>query len=768
MGRVEFFGVRHHSPACARFLLETIERLAPDAVLIEGPSEFNDQLDQLDLPHQLPVMIYSWAPLDAAADPTTPAGAARRAAYYPLCDYSPEWVAFRAARQRGVRTEFIDLPWLAFADTARAENRFAEPEPEPDTTPDGEPDAEWREALRAMTEAFGVDRVDLLVDELVEIDPTLDLATFRERMGMVGSLLRRARPDDETVAREAFMAARIRAVACEVDGPVLVVCGAAHVDGLAPLVAAETAEGPSVWQPPADDDRYGIALTPTSYAALDALDGYDAGQPNPGFYDQLHHDRLAGRHDTAERMLLAIAADLRRRRVFVSPADLIAALATARGLASLRGHGHPWRTDLLDGITSALVKDDSGERHPLLAAALTVMRGSKVGELAPGARRPPLVVELTNDLTALGLVPSPTERVESADLTDATGLRRSRLLHSLCALRIPGAKLIRSADHDGIEQWALKWTPTYEGALVMAARHGGNREAAVGAVLLTRAAECRDDPVAAASLVLTAALCGITRLGDQLHRQASATLASTGDLPALGRALDQLIRLYRYDPLLRTSGRTDIGALVATGFDRAVRLVERLGPMPDGPGSDDAVTSFRSAADVLERCAEELRLDAVGWDNALAGVVVDDTQSGAVRGAALGARWLAGSTPDPELAAQARLMADPTDLGEFVAGLLTVAREAALRRPSLVLELDAIIATLPESEYLLALPGLRRAFSGYAPRERAQVARIVLGEQAQHALQEFSEGTDTALTLAAFEAEVAATITRFLGEGALS
>ena len=60
-GRVVYFPVRHHSPACARRVREVIELMKPAAVLIEGPSDFNDRIAELFLPHRLPIAIYSYA-----------------------------------------------------------------------------------------------------------------------------------------------------------------------------------------------------------------------------------------------------------------------------------------------------------------------------------------------------------------------------------------------------------------------------------------------------------------------------------------------------------------------------------------------------------------------------------------------------------------------------------------------------------------------------------------------------------------------------------
>src|SRR6478736_10454208 len=73
--RVVLFPVRHHSPACARALSALIRRLRPAAVLVEGPSDFNDRLPELALPHRLPIAIYTWV-----QEPDQPL----RGAFYPF------------------------------------------------------------------------------------------------------------------------------------------------------------------------------------------------------------------------------------------------------------------------------------------------------------------------------------------------------------------------------------------------------------------------------------------------------------------------------------------------------------------------------------------------------------------------------------------------------------------------------------------------------------------------------------------------------------
>ena len=103
--------VRHHSPACARMVRDTIGQSRPAAVLIEGPADFNERIDELFLGHRPPIAIYSYVDWQDGT---------RQGAYYPMCEYSPEWQALIAAQGLRSSVRFIDLP---FATLAREDKR---------------------------------------------------------------------------------------------------------------------------------------------------------------------------------------------------------------------------------------------------------------------------------------------------------------------------------------------------------------------------------------------------------------------------------------------------------------------------------------------------------------------------------------------------------------------------------------------------------------------------------------------------------------------
>ena len=113
---VYFAPVRHHSPACAYALQAMLRELRPAAVLIEGPEGFTDMLPLLLDERTRPPVALLCQTQAAGAE-----GARTASAFFPFCDYSPEWVALREGAAVQAQLAFIDLPWQARAGTADAQ-----------------------------------------------------------------------------------------------------------------------------------------------------------------------------------------------------------------------------------------------------------------------------------------------------------------------------------------------------------------------------------------------------------------------------------------------------------------------------------------------------------------------------------------------------------------------------------------------------------------------------------------------------------------------
>lgn len=744
--RVVFVPVRHHSPACARMVRELARELRPDAVLIEGPSDFNDRMAELLLPHRLPIAIYTYARL----------GELRRGAYYPFCAYSPEWQAIQTAGELGIPARFIDLPWSGMAaEEPAASHLYA----------DGE--LRFSDYVKALCERVGVQDFDTLWDTLFEIDRDVPARTLLERCHHYCA---HARELDRHVSeldlrREAFMAQQVRSALEEFEGQVMVVTGGFHSRAL-----LERLRNPDAFPPlepsraPAGELETGIALTPYSYERLDSLTGYDSGMPNPGFYHHVWQDREAGRGETHRRLLREVVAELRRRGQRFSTADLIAVETTAQALASLRGHAEVWRADLLDGILGALVKDDleAGGRHPFLDAVHAVFRGGERGRLAEGAGIPPLVADIQRAVQAHDLEPKIVDRSVDVDLAAPEGLARSRVLHRLAGLDIPGyvrtggTDLTTREDLSTLtETWRIRWSPEFEAGCVEASLYGSSLEEAAAARLRELADGLERDAAGAALLLLRARLMGLPELAPGFHDRLVRLIREDGAFEGVTGALGHLLYLYRYDDLLGGAGDARTGELLAEAWSRGLWLLESMGrPQEEGKALLDGI---KALIHTHESCGHALDLGREELLAVLGRIAGEDAQTSLMRGAASGALWSLGEADPEAVLAGITFCAAPDRLGDYLTGLFYLARETVQRHPELVLSIDGVLAAYSDEAFLEALPALRLAFSFFTPREKHYMAGTLLealGLAAADPLAGLEVGPEVAAQALAVEAQV--------------
>ncbi|PPA61495.1 DUF5682 family protein [Micromonospora chalcea] len=714
-GGVTFLGVRHHSPACARLVAATVARLRPAYVLVEGPADLNGRMDELLGDHELPIAVFT-----AHRD-----GNRRHASWSPFCAYSPEWVALTAGREVGAQLRFIDLPAWHPALSGRA-NRYADA------------DQRYAEAVRRLCATLAVDNVDALWDHLFEIGPDDGLA---ERLDTYFDVLRgeSAAGADDT-AREAYMARWVRAARRRAAGrPVLVVTGGFHRPALVRLTAGAGDDGPEDedWPEvpaPAPDAVAGSYLVPYSFRRLDAFVGYQSGMPSPAYYQRVWED---GPRRAAEALTEAVAARLRARRQPVSTADLIAARTMAGGLARLRGHAHPGRVDVLDALVSALVTDALDQplpwatrgtlapgAHPVVVEMVAALSGDQVGRLHPDTPLPPLVHDVDAELARHRI--DPQETVE-LDLTVSGDLARSRLLHRLRLLDVPGHSR-ESGPRVGADALLTeRWTPAPSAdrlaRVIEAGGYGPTVTDAVTARIEERMTLLGADVDALATTLFDTALAGLTEHSTRTLTAITRATGTVTDLRALGRALAVALALWRHDRLLGSAGTAPLGALITAAVRRALWLVEgvRATAAPADPGRLAALVAVR---DAIRHAGPALGLDRDGALAVAGRVAADAAAPPDLRGAALGLAWSLGDVPDAARAVRA--VAAPDTLGDWLSGLFALAREEVVAGDAALLTVvDELLAGMGAHDFLVALPALRQAFGWFPPRERAEVARHV-------------------------------------------
>ncbi|MBD9726249.1 DUF5682 family protein [Streptomyces caniscabiei] len=732
-----FLGVRHHSPACARLVAATIERLRPSYVLVEGPCDLNGRLEELFLGHELPVAVFShYRDAERAATSWTP-----------LCDYSPEWVALLAGRSVGADVRFIDLPaWHpAFAERA---NRYADAE------------ARYTEVTARLCARFGVDGVDALWDRLFEVADDEDLA---ERLDTYFASVRGdTRADDGDRAREEFMASWVRAaLAVPGDPTVVVVTGGFHQPALRSLVGVTNAggsgggeSGGAVGGAPrwpevpgaAEGALTGSYLVPYSFRQLDSFAGYESGMPSPGYYQRVWDD---GVEAAADGLVRAVVSRLRARNHPVSTADLIAARALTRGLTALRGHPRPARTDVLDGMAGALVGEDLDQplpwttrgtlapgAHPVVVEMLAASGGDRVGALHPATPRPPLVADVAGRLTALGLT---GEGPFTLDLTRPADLERSRVLHRLRVLGIPGYERTEGprggADPRFTERWEGHPAPARDAALIEAGAYGATLTEAAEARLTERArgtAPVPDDSLASADAttgtapgtgshgpstgvpapqapgpppppppgavpgadgevdaealartLFDAVLCGVERLSDALLGALAARVRGLRAAGPLGSVLATALGLWRHDRVFGTVRSPLLASVLDGAVERLLWLFEGArasrppAPGTTGPTVDLArLAAVAAVRDALWHAPGALSVAPEAAASVAHRVSLDPAAPPDLRGAAFGLRRCLTGEHDPAAVGTAvRALPGAAVLGDWLAGLFAVTRD---------------------------------------------------------------------------------------------
>jgi len=711
-----FFPVRHHSPLAAAIISRIIRKIRPAAVLIEGPSDFNDHLPELALPHRLPIAIYAY--YQQGEGKTS-------GAYYPFCEYSPEWQAFRAAEALGIPVSFIDIPHSRLAGYDKRIHRYS--------------DLEFRRSsfIERLCEKMGLDDFDALWDELFEIHRDMDDGEYLERMHRFCYAMRSSDGAirEHDLAREAFMAERIQEVIDGKGDRIIVVTGGYHSSALYGLVMEGKSGGsiaPSCAAEPGAEG--GIALTPYSYERLDGLTGYEAGMPNPGFYHLLWTARRKGGQPAARKVLALVAEILRKKGQPVSAADLISCAVTSEGLADIRGHHEVWRGDILDAFSSVLIKEELPREgaHPLLEAVYTVLRGGQRGALAEGSRIPPLVLDIEKEMKRLEIeLPYPAGNLH-LEVHRKEDREKSIFLHRAKVLTLSGFSLIEGGksqrdDGEGLvsETWKLCWSPDFQATSIEASRYGSSLADACLSKLKEQALALERDARGAASLLLDAFLAEMPSLEGELQSRLGELIRNDGSFEHVTQSLSSLLALHCYASVLSDRRRKDGEALLREAFLRSEWLLESPGALPDSAAS--LIAGLRAMRETLERAGAFLGIDREEFTELFSRVLKASTANPLLAGSSTGMLLSLGALDESELESQMVFYAAPERLGDYLSGLFALARESVQRNRQIIRVLHGHISGYSSDGFFTALPSLRLAFSFFTPREKHHFAISLRG-----------------------------------------
>ncbi|MGY5051767.1 DUF5682 family protein [Streptomyces sp. 900105755] len=713
-------GVRHHGPGSARAVRAALDAARPRAVLIEGPPEADALIPLAADPEMRP-------PVALLAHAVDEPG---RSAFWPLADFSPEWVALRWALEHAVPARFIDLPATHTLAWQRPEDPC-----ESDAGSGGGQQQIRVDPLAALAGAAGYDDPERWWEDVVEHrggagerDAFAPFAAVAEAMAALRETYGAGGRDRDPV-REAHMRLRLRAAQREFGEQVAVVCGAWHVPALRAKhpVAADRELLKGLPKVKAD-----LTWVPWTNRRLARASGYGAGIDSPGWYGHLF--RAPDR--PVERWLTKVAGLLREEDRIVSSAHVIEAVRLAETLAVMRGRPLPGLGETTDAVRAVLCE---GSDVPLALVHDRLVVGEVLGEVPEAAPAVPLQRDLAREQRRLRLKPEALERELELDLRKETDAGRSRLLHRLRLLGVGWGEPAQSRGSTGTfrETWRLRWEPELSVRVAEAGVWGTTVEGAA-----TGRAEA--DAVQASDLADVTGLaehCLLAGLPDALPvvmRALADRAALDTDVGRLAQALPALVRSLRYGDVRGTDTR----ALAEVAAGLAERVFVGLPPACAALDADAAdemrghVDAVHTAVGLLGETAaqagpgqSDLRLR---WRAVLRTLSGRDTVPGVLRGRAVRILLDEGEL-DPQEAA--RLMGlvlspgtPPADAAAWIEGFVggSGAGGMLLVHDERLLGLvDAWLTGVPAEAFTDVLPLLRRTFSVYEPGVRRTIGELV-------------------------------------------
>src|SRR5690606_1549285 len=391
-----------------------------------------------------------------------------RSAFWPLAEFSPEWVALRWAVDHGIPARFIDLPaahTLAWQDDTEGADdtedtgdadRDGREDPDDSEEADGPGDAIRIDPLGVLARTAGHDDAERWWEDVVEHrggdkgDPLAPFTALEEAMTALRDTYGSG-GHHRDLLREARMRRAIRAARREAGERVAVVCGAWHVPALRrrTTVAADRAllKGlPRV--------RTDVTWVPWTHRRLSRSSGYGAGIDSPGWYGHL----FAAPDRPVERWMTKVAGLLRAEDRIVSAAHVIEAVRLAETLAAMRGRPLAGLGETTDAVRAVLC---DGSDVPLALVHDRLVVGDVLGEVPAAAPAVTLQRDLTRTQRRLRLKPEAAEREVELDLRKDTDAGRSRLLHRLRLLGVRWGEPAASRGSTGTfrETWRLRWEP---------------------------------------------------------------------------------------------------------------------------------------------------------------------------------------------------------------------------------------------------------------------------------------------------------------------
>lgn len=732
---LHIFGIRHHGPGSARSLLNSLEKLSPDIVLIEGPPDAADILQLAKLgTMKPPIAILLYVPEDPS-----------RAVYYPFATFSPEWQAINYGLNNDIPVRFMDLPqayrlssppqeqlvallstikhdplgWLAKAAGYLDGERWWEHMVE-----HRRDNADIFEAvLEAMTE--------LRNSDFSKLEPPTEILVELNNSEPTDVSPKDITPKDDPLVlgeahREAYMRQTIRTAQKEGYKKIAVVCGAWHAPVLKESEntkeAKELAKIDAALLKGLPKVKIQATWVPWTHGRLSYNSGYGAGIESPGWYHHLWTSKNASSSQIIIRWFSKVASLLRKEDLDISPAHIIEGVRLTEALASLRDRPLPSLVEINEAIQAVFC---FGSDLPLQLIHKKLIVGEELGEIPEETPSTPIQQDLYKEQKRLRLPAELNAKILDLDLRKENDLARSHLLHRLSMLEIPWG-VVQEGGGKGTfhEIWKLEWKVDFVIRVIEAGIWGNNIQDAAAAFICDKANKAIDLPQVT-YLVKSTLLANLPKAVEHILSKLQEKASLANDITHLMAALPPLAQVTRYGNVRKTDAES-VSQVVDELIARVcVGLVNACFSLNDEAAAEmyNHIINTHQVVNLLQKDEH-----TKAWHQALRKLSETNSLHGLIAGRACRLLYEVKEFDIEETGSHMSLALssanEPTKVASWIEGFLKDSGTILVHDTKLWEILDLWTTSLKEDIFIVLLPLLRRTFSTFQKAERRQIGTL--------------------------------------------
>lgn len=746
---VVLFPIRHHSPVCAYHLNQVIQDYNPEVILIEGPRNAKELMEDLTRKeNKTPFCLY--LSYDDQKGLLGEKGGKYRA-YYPMLDYSPELVAIREGHRLNIPTKFIDLCYH--------EKLYHQKDLAISTHQKLDEDRLFTVGsyYKRLCEKEGCRNFNELWEKLFEIKGfKQETKQFVENLFCYCYYTREIAPLEELkqcgdLAREAYMKKCIKEAQSKYKR-ILVVTGGIHTIALADELYAddkgktasiESSELESILrQMPVEASE--IYLMPYSYEESDVLKGYASGMAFPYFYQKVWElmvkNKKSPYEETVLGFMIQVAKKMRKKQP-TSITDEMQAYYMANGLATLRDKLFPGAFELIDGVQSAFIKGEHGQSNePVLEELSRLMTGMKMGMVDVTQKVPPIILDFKEQCKRfrISLNVAGVKEIRLNSYEKEEHRLKSCFLNQMQYLETEFCTYQRSQeDRTGVgrillkETWTYQYTPKVHARLIDQSVYGGNVRAAALYLLAQSIKKNHHTTESLASQLELAEKMGMDELYTEIAEDLETVIASDMDFMSVTKGLSKLSWITERMKLRKLKQTESFKALKLKIFHRIVVLMVliRKAPKEEEDRLSERLKFLYEYLLEEEKSEEEIFWEEQ-WLDAAQEFFKDQEANNALVGTIAGILLKKNRLTINEVMDKLNWYIRgggkaKKDATLYMKGFFKIAKDTVFIEPKLLEAVDQILREVSEEMFLEILPDLRLAFTYFLPFEIDKIAKKV-------------------------------------------